>query len=298
MVLEPDGEGGFRASGGKYYIGNGNLAGMVSVFGRRADMEGPDGYVFFAADSQHPNYKLVRNVVNSQNYVSEFEWDGGILQIRLDGANPDVWIHRAEAHRLLCDFERAGADYTAVTGTFARSSNGGFFVSYAEPGENCKEGDLIDFLMNAEMGGEKLTGDHIGGTIALLLIAGIDTTWSAIGASLWHLAQHPEDRQRLIQDPVHGVIQVQPDDRDGRRNHRRRRAYRPARGQRPDAPTSISGRSITQRFFGNAAAATWPSGWLASPTASRRRRPGLAQRGSAPLARRASRGMRDRPAPP
>lgn len=71
MVLTPDGEG-FRASGSKYYIGNGNLAGMVSVFGRRADVEGEDGYVFFAADSQHPSYHLVKNVVNSQNYVSEF----------------------------------------------------------------------------------------------------------------------------------------------------------------------------------------------------------------------------------
>jgi acyl-CoA dehydrogenase len=71
MVLEPDGDG-FRASGGKYYIGNGNKAGMVSVFGRRSDVEGEDGYVFFAADSQHPAYKLVKNVVNSQNYVSEF----------------------------------------------------------------------------------------------------------------------------------------------------------------------------------------------------------------------------------
>jgi cytochrome P450 len=66
---------------------------------------------------------------------------------------------------------------------------------------NPKEGDLIDFLMNAEMNGEKLSGDHIGGTIALLLIAGIDTTWSSIGASLWHLAQHPEDRKRLVDDP-------------------------------------------------------------------------------------------------
>ena len=64
-----------------------------------------------------------------------------------------------------------------------------------------KEGDLIDFLMNVEMNGEKLSGDHIGGTIALLLIAGIDTTWSSIGASLWHLAQHPEDRRRLVEDP-------------------------------------------------------------------------------------------------
>src|SRR3954462_4475335 len=72
MVLAPAGDGGFTATGGKYYIGNGNLAGMVSVFGRRADVEGPDGYVFFAADSGHPAYRLVKNVVNSQNFVSEF----------------------------------------------------------------------------------------------------------------------------------------------------------------------------------------------------------------------------------
>jgi acyl-CoA dehydrogenase len=72
MVLTPDGDG-FRANGAKYYIGNGNKAGMVSVFGRRGDVEGEDGYVFFAADSQHPSYELVKNVVNSQNYVSNFE---------------------------------------------------------------------------------------------------------------------------------------------------------------------------------------------------------------------------------
>jgi cytochrome P450 len=36
--------------------------------------------------------------------------------------------------------------------------------------------------------------------MALLLIAGIDTTWSAIGASLWHLARTPADRERLVRD--------------------------------------------------------------------------------------------------
>ena len=35
----------------------------------------------------------------------------------------------------------------------------------------------------------------------LLMIAGIDTTWSAIGAALWHLAQHPNDRRRLAAEP-------------------------------------------------------------------------------------------------
>ena len=73
MLLTPDGDGGFSASGGKYYIGNGNLARMVSVFGRRTDIEGPEGYVFFAADSQHPAYKLVGNVVHAQMYVSAFD---------------------------------------------------------------------------------------------------------------------------------------------------------------------------------------------------------------------------------
>jgi predicted deacylase len=33
--------------------------------------------------------------------------------------------------------------YTAVTGTFARSAAGGFFLAHAGPGEQCKEGDLI-----------------------------------------------------------------------------------------------------------------------------------------------------------
>jgi acyl-CoA dehydrogenase len=71
MILNPEGNG-FRANGSKYYIGNGNVAGMVSVFGRRADVEGPEGYVFFAVESQHPSYVLVKNVVSSQMYVSEF----------------------------------------------------------------------------------------------------------------------------------------------------------------------------------------------------------------------------------
>ncbi|HTT51932.1 MAG TPA: cytochrome P450 [Streptosporangiaceae bacterium] len=60
--------------------------------------------------------------------------------------------------------------------------------------------DLTSYLINVELGGRKLDAGHIVGTMALLLIAGIDTTWSAIGASLWHLAKTPEDRRRLVAD--------------------------------------------------------------------------------------------------
>ncbi len=61
--------------------------------------------------------------------------------------------------------------------------------------------DLTTYLINAELHGRKLDPAHVVGTMALLLIAGIDTTWSAIGASLWHLAKTPQDRTRLVADP-------------------------------------------------------------------------------------------------
>jgi len=61
--------------------------------------------------------------------------------------------------------------------------------------------DLTSFLCDAEIGGEKLSIEHIRGTMVLLMIAGIDTSWSAIGASLWHLATHRADLGRLVSDP-------------------------------------------------------------------------------------------------
>ena len=61
--------------------------------------------------------------------------------------------------------------------------------------------DLISFLLQAQLDGRSLTPDEVFGGCLLLLVAGIDTTWSAIGASLWHLAATPADQQRLRADP-------------------------------------------------------------------------------------------------
>ena len=61
--------------------------------------------------------------------------------------------------------------------------------------------DLTDFLLNAEIGGQKLAPEHVFGSMVLLIVAGIDTTWSAIGSSLWYLAQHPDEAERLRHDP-------------------------------------------------------------------------------------------------
>ncbi len=61
--------------------------------------------------------------------------------------------------------------------------------------------DLLSFLLTTELGGQRLHPDHVRGTVALLLIAGIDTTWSAIGSSLWHFAKTPNDLARLVGEP-------------------------------------------------------------------------------------------------
>jgi cytochrome P450 len=73
----------------------------------------------------------------------------------------------------------------------------GFFVEEVarrktEPGD-----DLLSDLLHSEFDGQPVEESVVLGVAALVLIAGVDTTWSAIGSSLWHLATHPEDRHRL-----------------------------------------------------------------------------------------------------
>src|ERR1700676_4415516 len=66
----------------------------------------------------------------------------------------------------------------------------------ADPGD-----DLLSELMQTEVDGAPIEDSLVLGSAALVLIAGVDTTWSAIGSSLWHLATHPDDRKRLVEDP-------------------------------------------------------------------------------------------------
>ena len=61
--------------------------------------------------------------------------------------------------------------------------------------------DFISELLNAEVDGQRVPEEYVLGVCNLMLVAGIDTTWSAIGSSLWHLAQHPQRRQRLREAP-------------------------------------------------------------------------------------------------
>jgi cytochrome P450 len=61
--------------------------------------------------------------------------------------------------------------------------------------------DFITELLQSEHDGEPVGLPVVMGMCALLLIAGIDTTWSSIGSTMWHLATHPDDRRRLVAEP-------------------------------------------------------------------------------------------------
>jgi cytochrome P450 len=76
-----------------------------------------------------------------------------------------------------------------------------YFVAQMEDHLANPRDDLTSFLLNAEIEGQKLSMEHVFGTIVLILVAGIDTTWGAVGASLWHLAHHPDDLARLVNEP-------------------------------------------------------------------------------------------------
>ena len=85
-----------------------------------------------------------------------------------------------------------------------------YFDGHIEARRRQPTDDLISTLMNArDKDGQPLDDSHVMGSLRLILIAGIDTTWSAIGASLWHLANHPQDRARLIAEPALMPIAVE-----------------------------------------------------------------------------------------
>jgi cytochrome P450 len=61
--------------------------------------------------------------------------------------------------------------------------------------------DIISQLLDKTFQGEPLSDKVMVGICNLLFVAGIDTTWSSIGAALLHFATHEKDRQRMAAEP-------------------------------------------------------------------------------------------------
>ncbi len=83
----------------------------------------------------------------------------------------------------------------------ARQKIRSFFYEQIEERKQNPGEDVISRLLDAEVEGEKLSVHTVAGICNLLLVAGIDTTWSSIGSALYHFSTHPDHRQRLAGKP-------------------------------------------------------------------------------------------------
>lgn len=64
------------------------------------------------------------------------------------------------------------------------------------------EADLLGFLLGARHDGAPVHVGTVLGMVALVVLAGVDTTWSALSAALWHLACRPDHARLLRRQPA------------------------------------------------------------------------------------------------
>lgn len=143
----------------------------------------------------------------------------------------DAGMFRGWVHEML---ELAATDMEVAVRSLTEFY--GYFQSQIEQRRSQPGDDLVSFLIGAELDGRPLTEAEVFGGCLLLLIAGIDTTWSAIGSTVWHLAQNPDQQARLRTEPEVWTTALEEFLRafagdDGAGADRRRRVRR-----MPDAP--------------------------------------------------------------
>ena len=77
----------------------------------------------------------------------------------------------------------------------------GYFEGILEERRRDPQDDMITALLNAEDEGDKLTHEELLGTLVLLLVAGNETTRNLIGNGMRALLKHPDQLQRLRDNP-------------------------------------------------------------------------------------------------
>ncbi|MCS7479159.1 cytochrome P450 [Umezawaea endophytica] len=77
-----------------------------------------------------------------------------------------------------------------------------YFQHLIELRESSRTNDLVSILLDAEVDGEKLADDEIVNFLRLLLLAGNETTRNLIALGTLALINHPDQRQKLVDDPA------------------------------------------------------------------------------------------------
>ena len=121
----------------------------------------------------------------------------GVIDYMLGFPEEDEDLFREFVHIVLEGIDET--DLEKRIETFAPIEQ--YFTRQIEDHQANPRDDLTSYLLNIELDGQKLQPEIVFGMMILILVAGIDTTWSAIGASLYHLATNPADLARLVAEP-------------------------------------------------------------------------------------------------
>jgi cytochrome P450 len=84
-----------------------------------------------------------------------------------------------------------------------------YFDKVLDERELERRDDLLSQFLDAEVDDHQLTREDILDICYLFLLAGLDTVTASLGCMVSYLAQNPEQRRRLVDDPslIHGAVE-------------------------------------------------------------------------------------------
>jgi len=127
----------------------------------------------------------------------------GMLGVPTDDLDTLIsWVHRSQhtSHaddpdgRIRDDADRAIHD---------------FMAAIADDRRRTPRDDIVSNLLGCQVDGRPLDDRELGGMLYLLFLAGLDTVASMLGFTFTHLANHPDDRRRLVADPTLSTAAVE-----------------------------------------------------------------------------------------
>jgi cytochrome P450 len=125
-----------------------------------------------------------------------------ILTMELIGLPLDNWKHYADLFHATIAYRPGNPEFDRAVGNIPamlQELRDEGVARRAAPRD-----DLLTGLVEVEVdvdGGRRLSDDEVSAALWNLVGGGLDTTTSLTSLSLYHLAEHPDDRRRLIEDP-------------------------------------------------------------------------------------------------
>ena len=77
-----------------------------------------------------------------------------------------------------------------------------YFAEALKDRKKSPQDDLLSMFLEAEVGDDRLTEEEILGICFLFILAGLDTVTDSLECFMARLAQHPEERRQIVDDPA------------------------------------------------------------------------------------------------